>query len=120
MKSIAAVVLVVLFAGCELLPVLKADRTEGADPEATVWVVQDVVGGKQCAAPSFTPPDLEAQLEEAGVTVVREVVQPMVTCAACEICPAYAAQHFYEIDAGDLTEAEALGFEESEGPAGEG
>ena len=121
MKPFVVLIACLLFAGCELLtPITGTPGREAAadQPDEVVWVVQNVVGGKQCVTQSFDPPDLEAVLKNGGVTVVREVIQPMPTCAACEICPLYAAQHFYEIDAADLAAAEALGFDEHDPPAG--
>ncbi len=74
-----------------------------------VWVGRMYVGGVQCDAEVYLPPDTRQLLEGAGIEVNDVFVEGYGVCAACG-CPDYAAMHYVLIGRNDLPEAEALGF----------
>lgn len=106
-----------------LAGVLAACATVGQDapPEggSLVWVAKQYTLGKQCSDTTYSAPTPSRELGEAGVEVVDEHVEPMMTCAACDVCPAYAARHFAQIRASGVEKARAAGFERSDPPARE-
>lgn len=79
-------------------------------PVAPIWVVQTFTGGRQCQPGSYTPPDVRVMLERVGVAVLETRVEPLSVCHACDICPAYSADHFVLIDPAHLDAAQAAGF----------
>jgi len=73
-------------------------------------VVQTFTGGRQCHPGSYTPPDVKEMLRRVGVAVLETRVEPLAVCHACDICPAYSADHFVLIDPAHLEPAQAAGF----------
>ena len=85
------------------------DEADSAQPELT-WVMQNIVGGRQCeSGADFSPPETEALLAAEGVTVHAVEVESMAVCMACG-CPSYAAQHYAHIEVADLDAAANAGF----------
>lgn len=103
--------LLVLGAGCSLSP---SPPDPGAGP--LVWVAKLYVGGQQCTAQRFQPPGPDDELEGAGVAVYETAVVPQGTCAACVVCPSYAARHYAQIRESNTGRAAEIGFEAAEAP----
>lgn len=85
------------------------DEAHSGQPRLT-WVMQNIVGGRQCESDSdFSPPETEALLAAEGVRAHAVEVESMAVCMACG-CPSYAAQHYARIDLADLDAAVSAGF----------
>ena len=97
----------------------ESDVDSGLSAGDRVWVAKTFTGGEQCNPDSsYTPPDIEVQLEEAGIAVYDTQVQNHPVCAACT-CPDYSATHFAAIDETDVDAAAEIGFQLKDPPAGE-
>lgn len=115
MKVLFLTALVFVLTGC---PSLVSDVSEvDVTDENLVWVAKTFEGGKQCnPGATYTPPDVKRLLKKAGIMVHDTRVKHYGVCAACEVCPAYAAVHYALIGQGNLEAAQQLGFLQNDPP----
>lgn len=85
--------------------------------ENVAWVEQIFSGGQQCVKnDGYTPPDTKKLLRSRGIAVFDTGKEYLGTCAACIVCPTYAAIHYALIHIDNVDQAAKIGFELSEGP----
>lgn len=110
-----------LFAGCLSVSIFGAvARTR---PEPTRWVAKTFIGGPQCVArgpaSSFTAPGFEAEQEKLGaigVKVQRAYYRDLPTCQACDVCPRYRREIYFEIRAIDAQRSSRAGYNGTAAP----
>lgn len=118
MRNCILIAGLVLLLGCPSLEGYDPAVESGDPTEETTWVARNFVGGAQCdPEDDYTPPDVGELLREAGVAVYRTQIVHHPVCAACIVCPSYAAAHFALIPVKKLPAAERLGFQETASPS---
>jgi hypothetical protein len=106
MRPFLLIVASVLLAGCSLVH----SSPPASEPTEQIWVGRDFVGGKQCDPHErYSPPDVKALLEQAGIPVAEIRIEHQHVCMACG-CPSYAATHFARISRTSMEAAQRLGF----------
>lgn len=99
--------------GCEDLGGTRPITQHDAE---LVWVGKVFSGGRQCTQDIYSPPDTKQLLIAAGIEVYATLIEPLVVCTACYVCPTYAALHAARIREEQVPLAETLGFYRIEEP----
>jgi hypothetical protein len=105
MKTIISLLISLVLIGC-----LDTAIGPVAKESTLVWVGHTYVGGRQCTNDNYRPPNTKHLLNAAGIAVAEIAIEHHPVCAACFICPEYAATHYALILKHQQSEAEALGY----------
>ena len=106
-----------LFWSCQTFLQQKPDTIVRTPDEQLVWISILYSGGHQCDPDdTYVPPDIERVLSNSDIAVFDTEIEPYMVCAACWVCPKYAAMHYALIARDNLEKAQQLGFGEKNPP----
>ncbi len=110
MKTITVLLFILLVSGCQYHLPFEIPIPDLPDEEL-IWVAKHYIGGKQCDPNErYSPPDVTAILNRAGIMVYDTEIAHHAVCRACG-CPTYSALHSALISRDDVRRAYRLGFE---------